>query len=102
MIESGVSEANVPGQPNARYSLNKTVHVFSFPMEDQSTHEMKYHLTYDYVNGVLKTPNTAGPGMTLFKIIGSLVAVLGVLSLGGYVIYTKRSTKRKTAKHAAK
>ncbi|WP_316631235.1 hypothetical protein [uncultured Ruminococcus sp.] len=102
MIESGVSEANVPGQPNARYSLNKTVHVFSFPMEDQRTHEMKYHLTYDYVNGVLKAPNTAGPGMTLFKIIGSLVAVLGVLSLGGYVIYTKRSTKRKTAKHAAK
>lgn len=102
MIESNVSNAYVTGQPDAKYNLNKTVHVFSFPMEDQRTHEMKYHLTYDYVNGVLKAPNTAGSGMMMFKIIGSLVAVLGVLSLGGYVIYTKRSTKRKTAKHAAK
>ena len=103
MIETGVSEANVPGQPNARYSLNKTVHVFSFPMEDSRTHEMKYHYTYDYINGVLRNPSTAGPGMTMFKIIGCLVAVLAVLSLGGYVIYTKRSTKRKTAsKHVAK
>lgn len=103
MIESGVSEANVPGQPNARYSLNKTVHVFSFPTEDSRTHEMKYHYTYDYINGVLRNPSTAGPGMTMFKIIGCLVAVLAVLSLGGYVIYTKRTTKRKTApKHVAK
>lgn len=103
MIESGVSEANVPGQPNARYSLNKTVYVFSFPTEDSRTHEMKYHYTYDYVNGVLKTPSTAGPGMTMFKIIGCLIAALAVLSLGGYVIYTKRTTKRKTApKHVAK
>jgi len=102
MIESNVSNAYVTDQPDAKYNLNKTVHVFSFPMEDARTHEMKYHLTYDYVNGVLKAPNTAGSGMMMFKIIGSLVAVLGVLSLGGYVIYTKRSTKRKTAKHAAK
>lgn len=72
-------------------------------MEDQSTHEMKYHYTFDYINGVLRTPSTAGPGMTMFKIIGCLVAVLAVLSLGGYVIYTKRTTKRKTApKHVAK
>jgi fibro-slime domain-containing protein len=103
MIETNVSGAFVTGAPDAKYNLNKTVHVFSFPMEDQSTHEMKYHLTYDYVNGILKTPSTAGPGMMMFKIIGTLVAALGVLSLGGYVIYTKRSTKRKTApKHAAK
>ena len=103
MIETNVSNAFVTGEPDAKYNLNKTVHVFSFPMEDQSTHEMKYHLTYDYVNGILKTPSTAGPGMMMFKIIGTLVAALGVLSLGGYVIYTKRSTKRKTApKHAAK
>lgn len=103
MIETDVSQANVPGQPVFKYSLNKTVYVFSFPMEDQSTHEMKYHYTFDYINGVLRTPSTAGPGMTMFKIIGCMVAVLAVLSLGGYVIYTKRSTKRKTApKHVAK
>ena len=103
MIETDVSQANVPGQPVFKYSLNKTVYVFSFPMEDQSTHEMKYHYTFDYINGVLRTPSTAGPGMTMFKIIGCLVAVLAVLSLGGYVIYTKRTTKRKTApKHVAK
>ena len=103
MIESDVKWAGADSDPsNIKYNLNKTVHVFSFPVEDQRTHEMKYHLTYDYVNGVLKAPNTAGSGMMMFKIIGSLVAVLGVLSLGGYVIYTKRSTKRKTAKQAAK
>ena len=96
MIETNVSEANVPGQMNAKYNLNKTVHVFSFPLEG------KYHFTYDYVNGVLKAPNTAGPGMTMFKIIGALVAALGVLSLGGYVLYTKRSAKRKAVKHDAK
>lgn len=102
MIETDVTSANVPDEAYVKYNLNKTVHVFSFPMEDSRTHEMKYHLTYDYVNGVLKTPNTAGSGMMMFKIIGSLVAVLAVLSLGGYVIYTKRSTKRKKANHAAK
>ncbi len=104
MIESNVQWAgSAPDGAGEKYTLNKTVHVFSFPMEDQSTHEMKYHLTYDYVNGILKTPSTAGPGMTMFKIIGCLVAVLGVLSLGGYVVYTKRSTKRRSARrHSAK
>lgn len=96
MIETNVSEANVPDEAYAKYNLNKTVHVFSFPLEG------KYHFTYDYVNGVLKAPNTAGSGMMMFKIIGTLVAALAVLSLGGYVIYTKRSAKRKMAKHAAK
>lgn len=96
MIETDVTSANVPDEAYAKYNLNKTVHVFSFPLEG------KYHFTYDYVNGVLKTPSTAGPGMMMFKIIGCLVAALAVLSLGGYVLYTKRSTKRKAVKHDAK
>lgn len=95
MIETGVSEANVPGQPNARYNLNKTVHVFSFPMEDSETHEMKYHCTYGYINGVLRTPSTAGPGMTMFKVIGWSLAAFSVLALGGYVLYSKRFVRRK-------
>ena len=96
MIETDVTSANVLDEAYAKYNLNKTVHVFSFPLEG------KYHFTYDYVNGVLKTPSTAGPGMMMFKIIGCLVAALAVLSLGGYVLYTKRSTKRKAVKHDAK
>ncbi len=95
MIETNVSGAFVTGEPDAKYNLNKTVHVFSFPMEDQSTHEMKYHLTYDYVNGILKTPSTAGAGMTIFKVIGWSLAALSVLALGGYLLYTKRFARRK-------
>lgn len=95
MIESNVSNAYVTDQPDAKYNLNKTVHVFSFPMEDARTHEMKYHFTFDYVNGVLRTPSTAGAGMTIFKVIGWSLAALSVLALGGYLLYTKRFARRK-------
>ena len=84
---------NNPEYP-ARLSGVCLAMVYPFPSSNKTN--------YDYVNGVLKAPNTAGPGMTMFKIIGALVAALGVLSLGGYVFYTKRSTKRKAVKHDAK
>ena len=85
---------------NATYNLNKTVQFFSFPMDGDDGPQ--YHCTYQYVNGVLKAPNTAGSGMTLFKTIGWLIAGLAVASLGGYLIFGKRSKKRKPAKHFAK
>lgn len=81
------------------YSLNKTVsnrQVFSFPIDGQ------YDYTFSYINNQLKNPSTAGSGMTIFKIIGLVLAGLSVLALGGYVLYTKKYAKRKTAKHFAK
>lgn len=81
------------------YSLNKTVsdrQVFSFPISGQ------YDFTFSYINNQLKNPSTAGSGMTIFKIIGLVLAGLSVLALGGYVLYTKKYAKRKTAKHFAK
>lgn len=78
------------------YSINKTVNVFSFPINGQ------YDFTYRYFNTLLKSPSTAGPGMTIFKIIGLALAGLSVLALGGYVLYTKKYAKRKTAKHYEK
>lgn len=85
------------------YSLNKTVgslngtvtpsNVFSFPTNGQ------YNFTFEYINNQLKSPSTAGLGMTLFKLLGIGIAALAMLSLGGYILYTKKFAKRKTAKH---
>ena len=77
------------------YSLNKTIsggQVFTFPING------KYDFTFSYINNQLKNPSTAGWGMTLFKILGIGIAALALLSLGGYILYTKRFAKRKTAK----
>lgn len=86
------------------YSINKTVypettHCFSFPMEDASTHQWQYHCTFEYVNGKLRMPSTAGVGMTIFKILGFGILGFAVIAFGGYMVYTK---KRKTAKHYVK
>lgn len=82
----------------ADYSINKTVsqgQVFTFPINGQ------YDFTFSYVNNHLKNPSTAGPGMTIFKIIGLALAGVSILALGGYMLYTKKYAKRKSAKHFA-
>ena len=55
-----------------------------------------YDLTFDYVNGILKNPSTAGPGMMLFRVLGIALATLSLIGLGGYMLYNK---KRKVGKH---
>ena len=83
----------------AGYSINKTVsdgQSFTFPIEGQ------YDYTFSYVNHQLKNPSTAGAGMTLFKIIGLVLAGLSVMALGGYVLYSKKYAKRPAPRHLAK
>lgn len=80
--------------PNG-YIVNKSVNVFSFPIEGQ------YDFIFEYVNNQLKAPNTAGSGMMTLKLIGMIVAAISVLSLGGYMLYTKRFVKKKAGRHFA-
>ena len=104
IYESGYNKSSAPSYQNyviietdgpSGYGLNKAVMQLKFPTADNdgSPH---YDLTFDYVNGILKNPSTAGPGMMLFKILGIALATLSLIGLGGYMLYNK---KRKVGKH---
>lgn len=82
------------------YNLNKTPHVFKFPTYDQEEEILKYHYEFDYVNGKLRMPDTAGSGMTALRYAGMFIVGMSLLTLAGFVLYKKRLNKSYSkAKH---
>ena len=85
---------------NADYHINKTPQIFKFPTYDTKEHVYKYHYAFDYVNGMIRNPYTAGNGMNAFKLAGMFIVGMSLLALAGFVLYKKRNNKSfSKAKH---
>ena len=85
---------------NADYHINKTPQIFKFPTYDTKEHVYKYHYAFDYVNGMIRNPYTAGNGMNAFKLAGMFIVGMSLLALAGFVLYKKRNNKSLSkAKH---
>lgn len=73
---------------------NKTIAYFTLPMVDSQSGELKYDITFDYVNGAIKNPETAGSGMAAVKYTGLAIIVLASVLLASYVLFNKKNKKR--------
>ena len=63
-------------------------------MVDAQSGELKYDITFDYVNGAIKNPETAGSGMAAVKYTGLAIIVLASVLLASYVLFNKKNKKR--------
>ena len=85
---------------NADYHINKTPQIFKFPTYDTTESVYKYHYAFDYVNGMIRNPYTAGNGMNALKLAGMFIVGMSLLALAGFVLYKKRNNKSfSKAKH---
>lgn len=85
---------------NADYHINKTPQIFKFPTYDTDEEVYQYHYTFDYVNGMIRNPYTAGNGMNALKLAGMFIVGMSLLALAGFVLYKKRNNKSfSKAKH---
>lgn len=85
---------------NADYHINKTPQMFTFPTYDTTERTYKYHYEFDYVNGMIRNPYTAGNGMNALKLAGMFIVGMSLLALAGFVLYKKRNNKSfSKAKH---
>lgn len=76
---------------NSDYHINKTPQIFKFPTYHEGVY--KYHYTFDYVNGMIRNPYTAGNGMNALKLAGMFIVGMSLLALAGFVLYKKRNNK---------
>ncbi len=73
------------------YSVNKTPIVFSLPVKNADD-EWQYSETYSYINGAIKNPSTAGPGVRGILVTGfAIIAFSGALLLA-YVLYFRKKS----------
>ncbi|MGN1127264.1 MAG: prealbumin-like fold domain-containing protein, partial [Ruminococcus sp.] len=66
---------------------------FCLPMEDSSTGEMKYSITFNYFNPVITVPEASGTPTTFFMILGMCIVGLSIFSGGCYLVGTRRRKK---------
>lgn len=77
------------GKDNQGYNANATKMYFKFPTNG------KYDFKAEYLNNILKQPQTSGDGMQIFKIVGLAIIGFAVLAFGAYLVYV-RTPKRGT------
>lgn len=80
--------------PADGYNPNYVRQYFTLP--EQS----KYDVTFDYVDGLIVTPNASGSGMSIFFTVGLGIIGTGTLLAAGYIIYCNIQRKKRRAKHA--
>lgn len=68
----------------------KTIQYFTLPMVDSRTGELKYDITFDYVNGAIKNPYTAGWGTDALKYAGLGIIAFAALMLAAYVFFFRK------------
>lgn len=68
---------------------SKVVKIFTLPIADDSG-DPKYEITFDYVNGVIKSPDTAGIGTIIFRVVGITAVALSIIMLLAYVLYFRK------------
>lgn len=72
-----------------QHTRSRVVQIFSLPIEDKDG-TPHYEINFDYVNGVIKAPETAGPGSTPFIVVGLIVVFFACASLMAYVLYFRK------------
>lgn len=75
--------------PSKGLNVSQKMVYFKFPINDK----YDYAVT-DWVNGILKNPQTSGNGMDIFKTVGIGIIGLAALSFGGYMVYIKTPKRR--------
>ncbi len=75
--------------PSKGLNVSQKMVYFKFPKNDK----YDYAVT-DWVNGILKNPQTSGNGMDIFKTVGIGIIGLAALSFGGYMVYIKTPKRR--------
>ena len=78
---------------NKDYNKNSRKIYFKFPMNGK----YDYAIT-DFVNQLLKNPQTSGNGMDIVKTVGIGIIGLAAISFGGYMYYI-RTPKRRSKKY---
>ena len=73
------------------YSQSKETIYVQFPINGD--HGLTYHAVYDYVNGMIRNPYTAGNGMDTLRLVGMSLVGMSLLVLAGFVLYKKRNKK---------
>ena len=68
---------------------SRVVQIFSLPIADKSG-VPQYEIKFDYVNGVIKAPETAGPGIAPFTTVVLIVVIFACASLLAYVLYFRK------------
>lgn len=72
------------------YAKSTIIKYFTLPMIDSETGKPTYKITFDYVNGAIKNPYTAGPGMAAVKNAGLGLVILACALLLAYVIFLRK------------
>ena len=78
---------------NKDYNKNSRKIYFKFPTNGK----YDYAIT-DFVNQLLKNPQTSGNGMDIVKTVGIGIIGLAAFSFGGYMYYI-RTPKRRSKKY---
>lgn len=71
------------------HAKSKVVGIFKLPVVGDGG-QPQYNITYSYVNGKLKAPETAGFGTSMWRIFGITAITLSVIMLLAYVLYFKK------------
>lgn len=83
--------------PSSGYNPTYVKQFFTLPMEG------KYDVTLDdVVDGLIVTPNASGSGMSMFMFVGLAIIGTGTLAVAGYVLYDKKSRKKRRARYTAR
>lgn len=83
--------------PSSGYNPTYVKQFFTLPMEG------KYDVTLDdVVDGLVVTPNASGSGMSMFMFVGLAIIGTGTLAVAGYVLYDKKSRKKRRARYTAR
>lgn len=83
--------------PSSGYNPTYVKQLFTLPMEG------KYDVTLDdVVDGLIVTPNASGSGMSMFMFVGLAIIGTGTLAVAGYVLYDKKSRKKRRARYTAR
>lgn len=83
--------------PSSGYNPTYVKQFFTLPMEG------KYDVILDdVVDGLIVTPNASGSGMSMFMFVGLAIIGTGTLAVAGYVLYDKKSRKKRRARYTAR
>lgn len=75
------------------FAINKTKYYFKLPMVG------KYDITYKYTDYGVIMPSASGNGMNMFLVVGLIILLSGVLTIGGYSLLALKN-KYNRQKHA--
>lgn len=81
--------------PAEGYNPNNVRQYFTLPKDGE------YDVTFNYVDGLIVSPEASGSGMSIFFVIGLGIIGTGALLATAYIGYDRVQRKKRRAKHIA-